>query len=103
MFYSRHVCFYIKHGVVRAVTPILIIHVPIQGVNWTFKHGMFRVGGFCNFPILCAHFLYSIKRHSFEIRSFLEDVKQKQPQMLNQYLNGRISRGDSVDFGSTIK
>ena len=46
---------------------------------------------------------YSIKRHSFEIRSFLEDVKQKQPQMLNQYLNGRISRGDSVDFGSTIK
>ena len=23
--------------------------------------------------------------------------------MLNQYLNGRISRGDSVDFRSTIK
>ena len=49
--------------------------------------------------------IYSMKRHtgSFEIRSFLEDVKQKQPQMLNQYLSGRISRGDSVNFGSTIK
>ena len=38
-----------KRGVICAVAPLLII--PIQGVYKTFKHGMFRLGGSCNFPI----------------------------------------------------
>ena len=39
----------------------LLILPCIQGVYLTFKRGMFRVGGSCNFPILCAHFLGSNK------------------------------------------
>ena len=35
----------------------------IQGVYQTFKLRMFRVGGSCNFPILCAHFLQSYALH----------------------------------------
>ena len=30
--------------------------LPIQG-HWTFKREIFRVGGSCNFPVLCAHIL----------------------------------------------
>ena len=37
----------------------LIMIIPIQGVYLTFKHGMFLVGGSCNFPILCATFFFT--------------------------------------------
>ena len=47
-----------KRGIICAFTPILI--KPIQGFYKTFKHGMFRVVGSCNFSMLCAHFLLVI-------------------------------------------
>ena len=61
MFASRDVCIHSGKKTWSGLrcTPLLIL--PIQGVYKTFKHGMFRVGGSCNFPILCAHFLYDNK------------------------------------------
>ena len=43
----------------RGVESSVLLILPIQGIYKTFTRGMFRVGGNCNFPILCAHFQIS--------------------------------------------
>ena len=83
-----------KRGVICAVTPLLIL--PIQGVYWTFKHGMFRVGGSCNFSILCAHFLllkmaqWFLKRKSNqEYVQFVKSLVVIGPVILKKFLKSR--------------